>query len=132
MKIVFLLCASCAARVDPCALEDRANELARDGQVQAEIGLRTLALSKDPLTLYNLAAALWDAGYDAEPWFREVLARTHPADEVNGYALDMLAEAVEERGDHEQAGAIRAHAEYLEDLRALSPAHRQGKGPCRN
>lgn len=131
MKVLLVFLTGCTVPVDPCTLEDQANELAADEQVQAEIGLRTLLLSDDPLTLYNLTAALWDAGYDVEEWFREVLARCAPADETNIYALDMLAEAVDERGDTEQAARIRAHAEHLEDLRALAPAQHTER-PCRN
>lgn len=120
--LVLLLCVDivCARRpdvYDSCTHEDEAEWYASLGQADAEIALRTRMLTSDPQTLYNLTAALWDAGYDCEAWFREVLSRANPIDETNIYVLDMLAEAVYERGDYEQAAAIRAHAEYLAERR---------------
>lgn len=122
---LLLALTGCAARAAPsagspahgCTLEDEADWYAALGQADAEILSRARLLTDDPQTEYNLAAALWDAGYDAEPWFRHALSRMHPADGSVPYAIDMIAEAVEERGDTEQAAALRAHAEYLEDRR---------------
>lgn len=102
---------------DPCRDPDEiADQYARDGLHDAEIAQRTRIVNRPDADIvvdwYNLAAALRDADYPVESWFREIAARTVQWDEALTYTLDVLAD---EASDPAEACAIRAQVDYLRE-----------------
>lgn len=74
-------------------------------------------LDADPLSTWNLAAALRGTGANVESLFWDVASRIGPHDGLQVPVLMALADGLDARGESEHAGAVFAHAEYLEARR---------------
>lgn len=96
---------ACLSAYDPS--EDLALTLAAMGECEREVLVRTRLLDADPLSLFNLAAALECAGYPVTGLYLEVLARTSPTDELYAETLEALAEAEHDPGLYAQAAHLR-------------------------
>jgi len=73
-------------------LEELADTYAALGMSDAELEVRARLLSRDPASLFNLAAALRERGDATAPLFREILFRISPDDVLFPLVLEVVAD----------------------------------------
>jgi hypothetical protein len=95
------------AEGDPDQLPELADALHLAQRHGEAAGVYGALLSDDPLSLYNLAAALHDDGKDVRSLLEEVLARTAEHDhETLAAALELLAGCASDSGEADRLYAV--------------------------